>query len=45
MILEFTGKVEVLDGILDELEPFGIIETTRTGTLGMRRGSKGVIVG
>ena len=44
MILEFTGKVEVLDGILDELEPFGIIETTRTGPLGMRRGSKGFTV-
>ena len=44
MILEFTGKVEVLDAILDEMEPFGIIETTRTGPLGMRRGAKGFTV-
>ncbi len=44
MILEFTGQVEVLDGILSELEPFGIIETTRTGPLGMRRGAKGFTV-
>jgi len=44
MIIEFTGKVDVLDGILVELEPFGIIETTRTGPLGMRRGAKGFTV-
>lgn len=44
MILEFTGKVEVLDDILVELKPFGIIEMTRTGPLGMRRGAKGFTV-
>ncbi|ATX83079.1 acetolactate synthase, small subunit [Mariprofundus ferrinatatus] len=41
MILEFTGKVELLDSVLEELEPFGIIEMTRTGPLGMRRGVEG----
>jgi acetolactate synthase-1/3 small subunit len=44
MILEFIGKVEVLDAILTELEAFGIIETTRTGPLGMRRGAEGFTV-
>jgi len=44
MILEFTNKVDVLDAILDELKPFGIIETTRTGPLGMRRGAEGFTV-
>ncbi|GAV21453.1 acetolactate synthase I/III small subunit [Mariprofundus micogutta] len=44
MIFEFTGKVEVLDNVLIELEPFGIIETTRTGPLGMRRGVQGFTV-
>ena len=44
MILEFTGQVEVLDQILEELKPFGIIESSRTGPLGMRRGIKGFTV-
>jgi len=44
MILEFTSKVDVLDVILDTLKPFGIIETTRTGPLGMRRGVDGFTV-
>jgi len=44
MILEFTNKVETLDAILKELEPFDIIETTRTGPLGMRRGLEGFTV-
>jgi len=41
IILEFTDKVDVLDEILLELETFGIIETTRTGPLGMRRAADG----
>jgi len=44
MILEFTSKVEVLDAILTELEAFTVIETTRTGPLGMRRGADGFTV-
>lgn len=44
MILEFTGKVEALDKICDELDVFGIIEMSRTGPLGMRRGPKGFSV-
>jgi len=44
MIIEFTNKVDILDGILDALKPFGIIETTRSGPLGMRRGAEGFTV-
>jgi len=44
MILEFTNRVEILDAILTELESFDIIETTRTGPLGMRRGLEGFTV-
>jgi len=43
-IVEFTGKVDLLDDILIELEPFGLIETTRTGPLGMRRAADGFTV-
>ncbi|MDQ6970835.1 MAG: acetolactate synthase small subunit [Mariprofundus sp.] len=43
-IVEFTGKVELLDDILLELEDFGVIETTRTGPLGMRRAADGFTV-
>jgi len=44
MILEFTNRVEILDAILTALESFDIIETTRTGPLGMRRGLEGFTV-
>ena len=44
IIVEFTGRVELLDEILGELEAFGIIETTRTGPLGMRRAADGFTV-
>jgi len=44
MIVEFTGQVDVLDEILIALDRFGIIETTRTGPLGMRRAADGFTV-
>jgi len=44
IIVEFTGKVELLDALLLELAAFGIIETTRTGPLGMRRAADGFTV-
>jgi len=44
MIIEFTNKVEILDSILVELEPFSMIEATRSGPLGMRRGVEGFTV-
>jgi len=45
MMLEFTNRVDRLDAILDELaERFEVIETARTGPLGMRRGVDGFSV-
>jgi acetolactate synthase-1/3 small subunit len=43
-ILELTGKADKLDGFLELLEPYDIIEMTRTGPVGMRRGIKGFTV-
>ncbi|MDX8402722.1 MAG: acetolactate synthase small subunit [Mariprofundaceae bacterium] len=44
VIFELTGKREALDAFIDALIPFGIIESTRTGPLGMRRGAQGFTV-
>ena len=44
MILEFTNKVDILDVILQELNTFEVIETSRSGPLGMRRGAEGFTV-
>ncbi len=42
--LELTGKANKLDAFMRMLEPIGIIEMTRTGPVGMRRGEKGFVV-
>ncbi|RMG91217.1 MAG: acetolactate synthase small subunit [Zetaproteobacteria bacterium] len=42
--LELTGKANKLEAFLRMLEPLGIIEMTRTGPVGMRRGEKGFVV-
>jgi len=42
--LELTGKSKKIDAFLRMLKPLGIIETTRTGPVGMRRGSQGFTV-
>jgi len=42
--LEMTGSAEELDDCIKALEPYGIIEMTRTGPVGMRRGIKGFTV-
>lgn len=44
MILELTGQPAQLDNFQKQLAPFGIIEMTRTGPVGMRRGIKGFTV-
>ncbi|MDQ6993542.1 MAG: acetolactate synthase small subunit [Mariprofundus sp.] len=41
LILELTGKAQELDQLLEQLSPFGIIASTRTGPVGMRRDAKG----
>ncbi|MDQ6965695.1 MAG: acetolactate synthase small subunit [Mariprofundaceae bacterium] len=42
--LEMTGSADELDDLIKALEAYGIIEITRTGSLGMRRGIKGFTV-
>lgn len=44
VILELTGQPGQLDNFQEQLAPFGIIELTRTGPVGMRRGIKGFTV-
>jgi len=45
MIVELTGHADKLADFLDQIAPFGIIETTRTGPVGMSRGAQGFVVG
>lgn len=42
LTLEITGTADKLDGLLDVLRPFGIIEMVRTGMLVMTRGAEEV---
>lgn len=38
-IVEVTGDIDKIDGLVDVLRPFGIIEMVRTGLVSMARGS------
>ncbi len=40
LITEITGTEDKIDGLLDVLRPFGIIEMARTGTVAMSRGAE-----
>ena len=40
LTLEITGAEEKIDGLLELLRPYGILEMVRTGIVAMRRGSK-----
>ncbi len=44
MIIEITGKVDVLHEFMDKLDAFEVIESTRTGPVGMSRGVEGFVV-
>ncbi len=44
MILELTGQADKLDDFLKQIDHFGVVEMTRTGPVGMRRGIKGFTV-
>jgi len=44
LTLELTGSSEKLDDFLEKVKPYGIIEMTRTGPVGMRRGAEGFTV-
>jgi len=39
MIIEITGADEKIDGLLEILRPFGVIEVAKTGCLAMTRGA------
>jgi len=38
LIVEATGTEEKVDGLVDVLRPFGIVEMVRTGRVAMVRG-------
>ncbi len=40
LLIEFTGNVTKITAFLDLIEPFGIIETARTGAVALTRGKK-----
>ena len=39
LIVETTGTEDKVDGLLQVLRPFGVLEMVRTGRVAMRRGS------
>jgi acetolactate synthase I/III small subunit len=40
LTIEITGAEEKIDGLLELLRPYGVLEMVRTGIVAMRRGSK-----
>src|SRR5499427_10117950 len=40
LTLEITGTEDKIDGLLEVLRPYGVLEMVRTGIVAMRRGSK-----
>ena len=45
LAIEITGAEEKIDGLLEALEPFGVLEMVRTGIVAMRRGNKSSVAG
>lgn len=44
VVIETTGTEDKIDGLLEVLRPYGIIELVRTGRVGMTRGARSVMV-
>lgn len=42
LVIEITGTEDKLDGLVEVLRPYGIIEMVRTGVVAMRRGPNAV---
>jgi len=40
MVIEITGTEDKIDGLLEVLRPYGVLEMVRTGRVGMLRGPK-----
>lgn len=45
MMIEITGDEEKVNGFVKVLEPFGILEMVRTGTVAMERGASSMLNG
>ena len=43
--IEITGSEEKINGLLEVLRPFGVLEMVRTGIVAMRRGTKSSVPG
>jgi acetolactate synthase-1/3 small subunit len=44
VIIETTGTEAKINGLLEVLQPYGILELVRTGRIGMVRGAQSVMV-
>jgi acetolactate synthase-1/3 small subunit len=44
LIVEITGTADKIDGLVEVLRPYGILEMVRTGLIAMARGSEGIEV-
>lgn len=44
VVIETTGTEDKIDGLLEVLRPYGIIELVRTGRVGMTRGVRSVMI-
>ncbi len=40
LTIEITGAEDKIDGLIEVLRPYGVLEMVRTGIVAMRRGSK-----
>ena len=40
LTIEITGAEDKIDGLLEVLRPYGLLEVVRTGQVAMRRGAK-----
>ena len=44
VVIETTGTEDKIEGLLEVLRPYGILELVRTGCVGMVRGKRSVVV-
>ncbi len=44
VVIETTGTEDKIDGLLEVLRPYGVIELVRTGRVGMTRGVRSVMI-
>ena len=44
VVLETTGTEDKIDGLIEVLRPYGILELVRTGRVGMTRGARSVMI-